>query len=121
MRSAAPGIPIGLAALAFLMAAPVMAQAGPSAPSPQALSEAIRVHGSGEIAVEDIRAVACESVSHAPGALDCRWEQRTGGDWHLYTSWLAMVGTQWTMLDAPIAVPDFERGRLKPFAPVAAP
>ena len=129
MRGAALRLRAGLAALALalVITAPLAAQtAAPApatapAPGAQALADAIRAHGSGEIAVEDLREIACETVSHAPGALDCRWEQRAGREWHQYTTWLAMVGPDWVVLDAPIPVPDFERGRLKPLSPVPAP
>lgn len=82
-------------------------------PSPEELSSALLAHGSGEVAAGDLRAIQCEEVGHAPGAFDCRWEQRMRGDWRLHTTWLAQVGESWTVLDAPLPVPDFDRGRLK--------
>ncbi|MCW2410959.1 MULTISPECIES: hypothetical protein [unclassified Sphingobium] len=111
----------GLVALALPVGAPLAAQApaAPPAPSPDALSQALRDHGSGAVDAGDLRAVTCAETSDAPGAFDCQWEQRRDGNWHPYTSWLALVGAQWTMLDAPIPVPDFNRGKLKPLAPTA--
>ena len=125
MPGAARLLARSLCALAVIHAAPLWAQvshtggseplgeASTPAPDPTELSAALLAHGSGRVAAEDLRAIDCDVVSQAPGALDCRWEQQTKQGWQLYTTWLAQVGEVWTVLDVPMRVPDFDRGKLK--------
>jgi hypothetical protein len=112
---------IGLVALGLLAAPHGGARAQSSAPSPAVLAEALKDYGVSGVSADDIRAVGCEVASQAPDALDCRWEQRTGGEWRAYTTWLAHSGSAWSVVDAPLIVPAFDRGRLKPLATTEAP
>lgn len=121
MSSAARKIRTGMVALASLVLPCELALAQAAAPSPQALSAALKAFGSGDVAAADIQNIRCEKASQDPAELDCRWEQRRSGEWRLHTTWLATNGTEWTVLDAPLMVPDRDRGRLKPLPANEAP
>lgn len=121
MSGAAKKLRTGLVALALLVLPCELVLAQAAAPSPQALSAALKAFGAGDVATADIQSVRCEQASHEPGALDCRWEQRSAGQWRVHTTWLALKGTEWAVLDAPIMMPDRDRGRVKPLPAVAAP
>lgn len=108
------------AALLMVGAAGVSAQkpapkAGP-APAPAALAIALADFGAGAVDAGSLRAIRCDMADAQEGALDCRWEQRTGAGWQLQTSWLSQTNGVWKVLDVPLTLPSVDRGKLKPLS-----
>jgi hypothetical protein len=48
----------------------------------------------------DIRAVHCIAPDEEPTEFECKWEQRTKGGWVKRTTWLAIDGNGWHVMDA---------------------
>ena len=84
------------------------------APAPAALGIALADFGAGAVDAGSLRAIRCDMADAQEGALDCRWEQRTGAGWQLQTSWLSQTNGVWKVLDVPLTLPSVDRGKLKP-------
>jgi len=102
-RGRARGRAFPLAVMPFLLAG--AAPAAAAAPTPAQLAGALRAFGAGAVAAGDVRAIACTPDAQAPAEHDCHWEQRTANGWTGYSTWLALAGNGWTVIDDPLPDP----------------
>jgi hypothetical protein len=95
--------PVRFAAGLLLVGPAVPAAA--QAPSADALADALAAYRNVRVAPADLRAIACAAIAEEPSEFDCGWEERSGGRWVRFATWLARDGRGWTVLDDPLPVP----------------
>ena len=82
----------------FLLAA--TADPGLVAPAPREFAKAIAVN------VRDIRRLSCKGFGQdEPTEAVCNWQQRVGKSWKRYSTYVAMDGPGWVLIDEPTAKP----------------
>jgi len=89
----------------LVLASAIASPAAAAEPTTAQLAEALRAFGAGTFAPGDLRAIACEANAQEPTEFNCRWEQRAGGDWTAYSTWLAVQGSGWVLIDDPLPEP----------------
>jgi hypothetical protein len=87
---------------AFLCAV-ALGAAGASSmdPSPTDLASALCEFTGKPVDARDIRGVSCKGIEEEPTEAACRWEQRKGNDWLQFSTYVAVDGDGWHLLDAP--------------------
>ena len=91
----------------MLFAASPSAMAGNAIVTPRALALAInKAEGAlvpyrvKRLTPGDIRAIHCVSSDEEPTEFQCKWQQRNNGSWVKRTTWLAIDGSGWHVMDA---------------------
>jgi len=76
-------------------------------PSSKELAAALTRHdttpgGTGRtVEAVDLRAIHCAPIEDEPTEFVCRWQQRRGAQWRSYSTWLAVDGSGWGLIDDP--------------------
>ena len=56
--------------------------------------------------VGDLRHLSCKGFgADEPTEADCSWEQRSGGHWKRYSTYVAVDGRGWHLIDEPSPKP----------------
>src|SRR5437764_15115048 len=53
-----------------------------------------------KVSPANIRAVRCVAPDEEPTEFECKWEERIKGHWVKRTTWLAVDGNGWQVMDA---------------------
>jgi hypothetical protein len=70
-------------------------------PKSAELAEAIAVFTGEPVAADDIRRVSCIPIEEEPTEAVCQWQQRNGGRWLHYSTYVAIDGRGWHLIDEP--------------------
>ena len=82
----------------FLLA--VTADPGFVGPTPREFAKALAVN------VRDIRRLSCKGFGEdEPTEAVCNWQQRVGKNWKRYSTYVAIDGPGWVLIDEPTAKP----------------
>lgn len=88
-----------LAALILLSTSASPAIAGPTR---QEFASALANFTRNPVRVRDIRRLSCEGFgSDEPTEAECRWQQRHGKKWKKYSTYVAVDGNGWQIIDEP--------------------
>jgi hypothetical protein len=63
------------------------------------LARALAEAGRGKVAVKDIRVRFCSASEDEPTEFECHWDRRTAGGWKAQTTWVAIDGKGWHVID----------------------
>ena len=86
-----------LTALLLLSANPTFA-----APTPQEFANALAEFTGKAIKVTDVRRLSCEGFgADEPTEAECSWQQRIGRKWKRYSTYIAVDGHGWHLIDEP--------------------
>ena len=88
--------PIGL----FLL----FASAGPSfvGPTPAEFASAVADFTGKPVKVADVRRLSCKGFgADEPTEAVCSWQQRIGGSWKRFSTYVAVDGRGWHLIDEP--------------------
>jgi len=82
---------------------PGSAAAGAREPVPSAaeLATALTRQTRKPVPAADVRPLDCEGFAEEPTEFACRWRQRVNGRWLRYSTYFAIDGNGWTIIDWP--------------------
>ncbi len=73
-------------------------------PTPPELAKAIEVFTGRPLAKADVRRVSCVAIEEEPTEAVCKWQQRRGKRWHRYSTYVAIDGKGWHLIDEPAPI-----------------
>ena len=73
----------------------------PNAPSPAQLANTLEKFRGARVHAADIRAVSCEDIEEEPTEFLCSWQQKKAGRWRGYSTYMAIEGRGWLLIDEP--------------------
>lgn len=73
-------------------------------PSPKELAKAIESFTGRAVVTADVRRVSCSAFEEEPTEQICKWQQRTGKRWRRYSTYLAIDGRGWHLIDEPAPI-----------------
>ena len=94
MRSAYPLI-------ALLLTNSAVAEAKSPMPTVAQLSDAIAKQTKQPVSAADVRPLRCDGFAEEPTEFECRWTQKVKGRWRHYSTYFAIEGAGWTIIDWP--------------------
>jgi hypothetical protein len=53
------------------------------------------------VSVADLRRVSCERIGEEPTEAICKWQQRRGREWQRFSTYVAVDGRGWHLIDEP--------------------
>jgi hypothetical protein len=78
------------------------AASGASAsPTSAELAKAIAAFTGKPVATADVRRVSCIRFEEEPTEAVCKWQQRNGKRWQRYSTYVAVDGRGWHLIDEP--------------------
>jgi len=84
----------------LLLAAPV--SSGSAGPTSRAFAKALAEHTGRQVNAADLRRLSCKSFgADEPTEAECRWQQRVRGKWKRYSTYVAVDGRGWHLIDEP--------------------
>jgi hypothetical protein len=72
-------------------------------PTPAELARAIGQVSKQRLSPQDVRPLRCTELAEEPTEFECRWAQRIAGRWQRFSTYLAIDGSGWTIIDWPPA------------------
>ncbi|MBB3356330.1 MULTISPECIES: hypothetical protein [unclassified Novosphingobium] len=70
-------------------------------PSAAELAAAIAMHTKKLVLPADVRPLGCEGFTEEPTEFECRWTQKIHGKWFRYSTYFAIDGADWIIIDWP--------------------
>ena len=71
-------------------------------PTTQDFAKALAAFTSKPIKVSDVRRLSCKGFgSDEPTEAECRWQQWNGKKWKRYSTYVAVDGDGWQLIDEP--------------------
>jgi len=90
---------MSLIALLLLSAS---AGSGSTGPTSQAFAKALAEHTGRQVNAAHLRRLHCKGFgADEPTEAECRWQQRVGGHWKGYSTYVAVDGRGWHLIDEP--------------------
>jgi hypothetical protein len=89
-----------LSASMVLLAASAASTAS-AGPSPTEFAKALTEFTGKPVKVEDIRRLSCEGFDEEPTEAECKWQQRSGKKWARFSTYVAIDGSGWHLIDDP--------------------
>ena len=86
------------------MLALVTAGDGFAYPTSAELAKAIEAFTGRAVAAADVRGVSCLSIEEEPTEAVCKWHQRKGKRWQRYSTYVAIDGHGWHLIDEPAPI-----------------
>jgi hypothetical protein len=80
------------------------ASAGPAfaGPTPQEFANALADFTGKHVKATDVRHLSCKGFgADEPTEADCSWQQRIGRNWKWYSTYVAVDGRGWHLIDEP--------------------
>ena len=75
-------------------------------PTPHEFAKALADFTGKHIKVTDVRHLSCKGFGpNEPTEADCSWQQRIGKKWKRYSTYVAVDGSGWHLIDEPIPKP----------------
>ncbi len=81
-----------------------IAPAASLGPSRAEFARALRVHTGKPVSSADIRKLSCEFFEEEPSEAACKWQQRRGRKWVRFSTYVAVDGDGWHLIDQPYRV-----------------
>ena len=85
--------------LALTAAMSMAGQALAFGPSSTELARALERHGLGKVSPASVRSIKCQGFDEEPTEFDCSWSQQSGKRWKRYSTYLAIDGGGWKLID----------------------
>ena len=71
-------------------------------PTPKEFADAVAAFTGKGVRETNVRRVSCDSMGEdEPTEAECNWQQRIGGKWKRYSTYVAIDGHGWQLIDAP--------------------
>jgi hypothetical protein len=81
------------------------ATAGSESPTVKEFAKALADHTGGHVNATDLRRVSCNGFgTDEPTEAKCTWQQRVGSRWQWYSTYVAVDGRGWHLIDEPKAL-----------------
>jgi hypothetical protein len=77
------------------------ANTGVVGPSRVEFAKALAEFTRNPVNASDVRRLSCRGFGEEPTEAACRWEQRNGGDWKRFSTYVAAEGQGWVLIDSP--------------------
>jgi hypothetical protein len=71
------------------------------APSPAELAEALGEFTGKPVSASDVRGLSCEGIEEEPTEAVCKWDQMKSGEWMQFSTYVAVDGRGWHLIDTP--------------------
>lgn len=76
--------------------------AGSAVPTVHEFAKALADHAGSQVDVSDLRRLSCNGFgADEPTEAECSWQQRVGRQWRRYSTYVAVDGTGWHLIDEP--------------------
>ena len=69
--------------------------------TPAEMAKAIEAFTGRTVATADVRRVSCVPIEEEPTEAICKWQQRIGNRWLRYSTYVAIDGRGWHLIDEP--------------------
>lgn len=70
-------------------------------PSPAELAKALGEFTGKPVNAFDVRGLSCEGIEEEPTEALCKWDQRKGNEWMQFSTYVAVDGRGWHLIDEP--------------------
>ena len=79
----------------------VISSAASIAPSRPELAKALSEFTGKPVSTADVRRVSCKRIDEEPTEAFCRWQQKRNREWERFSTYLAVDGRGWHLIDEP--------------------